>query len=340
MLGFEKLKDFRLTKENVAQSATWMFLLKFLVVAFVAGFLLRTAWPTKRPSRLHQPVIVGEGEQQLPMGEQQFEPQLEQGGMNPQIEPRIEPRVEGRGIALQLQQPGDGGAIDESVHSIVSQVRPAVIKIVVMSTPGAGQQTGIDPNTRANSQQTGIKMGDPFTLDSKTAVGSGVIIDAKGLFLTTKHVVGDNNNLQVVLYRAGQTRYTARIIARDPDSPLVIGKIRGTAEQFPFARMGNSDRLRTGDVVVAVGNPFSLSGTVTSGIVSGKKDVTVGGMLIQGAIQTDATINDGNSGGPLVNVDGEVVGITFASYVQGGNFTGIGFAVPINFAREAWGTGQ
>ncbi|MGK5086597.1 trypsin-like peptidase domain-containing protein [Bdellovibrionota bacterium FG-2] len=325
MAGFDKIKDFRITKENIAQSATWVFILKFLVVAFVAGFFVRAMWPTKPAPRTSARMpIVGEVEQQL---EPQMEPRVELR-MEPRFERRMEPAVEPQGVALQVPQPGDGGAIDESLHQVVSLVRPAVIKIIVVPN----QRTGTDPNT-------GIKMGDPFVMNSNMAVGSGVIIDSKGLFITTKHVVGDNNNLQVVLYRAGQNQFTARIIARDPDSPLVIGKIRST-EKFPFARMGNSDRLRTGDVVMAVGNPFSLSGTVTSGIVSGKKDVTVNGMLVQGAIQTDATINDGNSGGPLVNADGEVVGITFASYVQGGNFTGIGFAVPINFAKEAWGTAQ
>ncbi|MGK5083014.1 trypsin-like peptidase domain-containing protein [Bdellovibrionota bacterium FG-1] len=308
-----------MTKDNVAKYATWMFLLKFLIVAFAAGFVARAMWPVRSAksraavSRTNTPpVIIGEGE---------LNPEFQQGGPEP---------LEGQGIAVQVPLPGDGGAIDESFHAVLSQVRPAVIKILVMPDKTA---LGAEPAL----PKTGIKMGDPFAMSQKMAVGSGVIIDPKGLFITTKHVVGESNNLQVVLYRAGQRQYTARVIARDPDSPLVIGKIRAANQVFPYARLGDSDRLRTGDVVMAVGNPFGLSGTVTSGIVSGKKDVVVQGLTIQNAIQMDATVNDGNAGGPLVNVDGEVVGITFASYVQGGNFTGIGFAVPINFAKEAWG---
>ncbi|MBF0492782.1 MAG: trypsin-like peptidase domain-containing protein [Deltaproteobacteria bacterium] len=276
-------------------------------MAFVVGFFLKKFWPQPTPIRNG---VVGEGE------------------MNPEWQqvPSNNPPLEGRGIAVQAPLPGAGGALDESIHSLVQQVRPAVLKVIVM------------PSKNADAAASGIKMGDAFPLTPDQAVGSGVIIDPQGLFLTTKHVVGDGNDLQVSLYRAGQTQFTARVIARDPDSPLVIGKIRAAAgQQFPFVRMGDSNRLRTGDGVMVLGNPFSLSGTVTSGIVSGKRDVTVEGMAVRDAILTDATINKGNAGGPLVNLDGEVVGIAFASYVQGDSFTGIGFAVPINFAKEAWG---
>jgi S1-C subfamily serine protease len=300
--------------ETFKKYATWAVLLKVLIVAFVAGFLVRTMWPARKPART---VVIGEGELNA------------QGqAVEPQVEPGDGPQAEPQGVAVQVPVPGDGGAVDESMNSIVAQVRPAVIKVIVVPGNGAGTENG-------------IKQGDPYTVSPGQAVGSGVIIDPKGYFLTTNHVVGESSNLQVALYRAGQNQYTARVVARDPDSPLVMGKIRGTTGQtFAYARMGDSDRLRTGDVVMAIGNPFSLSGTVTSGIVSGKRDVNINGTTIQNAIQTDATINDGNAGGPLVNVDGEVVGVSFATYVQGGSFTGIGFAVPINFAKEAWGAIQ
>lgn len=321
----EQIKNFRLTKENLTSTAAWLFILKFMVVAFAAGFLVRAIWPTKK--RHHPITIVGEGEFN---GRNQLEPNMET-----EIGPNGRNQVEAQGVAVQLPIPGDGGALDQSMHTIVTQVRAAVIKVIVLPKTPNNAALNQDPAT----DLTGIKMGDPYAANAKMAVGSGIIVDANGTFLTTRHVVGDNNNVNVSLYKAGQNQFTARIIARDPDSPLVMGKIRAN-QTFPFAKMGNSDVLRTGDVVMAIGNPFSLSGTVTAGIVSGKKDISVEGKLIQGAIQTDTAINDGNAGGPLVNADGEVVGITFASFVQGGNFTGIGFAVPINFAREAWGTQQ
>ncbi len=313
-------------REQIKKGLTGILVIKLLFGMAVGIYLLKKVWPSKAPQA--QTTIVGEGEFG-PRGQQQIEPQFE-----PRVEPRIEPRVEVNGV-LEPRLEGAGAAVQvpvpvidettDSLSDIVGKVRPAVVKVIVV------------PTENLKAPETGIKMGDPFWIDNNQAVGSGVIINEKGLFLTTKHVVGNNNNLQVTLYHAGQKQYTARVVARDPDSPLVLCKIRAPAGQkFSFAKMGDSDRLHTGDVILAIGSPFSLSGTVTSGIISGKKDVVVEGATVQNAIVLDASINDGNAGGPLVNVDGDVIGITFASYVQEGSFTGLGFAVPINFAKEMW----
>ena len=313
---------------QILKGVTVFLILKLFFGMAVGIYILRKVWPAKPPA---QTVIIGEGEfveTQLNQ-RQQLEPRFE-----PRLEPRVEingalePRLEGQGVAVQVPVPMIDEAID-SMSGIVGKVRPAVVKVIVM------------PAQNLNMPETGIKMGDPFWVDNNQAVGSGIIISEKGLFLTTKHVVGANTNLQVTLYRAGQRQYTARVIARDPDSPLVLCKIRApVGHKFPFARMGDSDRTHTGDVILAIGSPFSLSGTVTSGIISGKKDIVVEGLTVQSAIMMDASVNDGNSGGPLVNIDGDVIGIAFASYVQDGSFTGLGFAVPINFAKEIWAKTQ
>lgn len=335
MAKFDEIKGDikKIVKENktsIIKYVNVVFILKFIVVAFAAGFLFRALFPPAKPTV--KTVVLGEGElegnppNQGVGGGQPIEGAAGPGGPEGRVEP-----AEVQPAAVQVPLPGTGGAVDESMNSLVDQVRPAVVKVIVLPP----KKTGMSPNT----VDTGIKMGDPYIENQTKAVGSGILISSKGLFLTTKHVVGESNDLQVVLYRAGQKQYTARIIARDPDSPLVIGKIRAPAnKQFPFAKMGDSDRLRTGDMIMAMGNPFSLSGTVTSGIVSGKRDVIVEGVRVSSAIVTDASINGGNAGGPLVNMDGEIVGIAFASYVQNSGFTGIGFAVPINFAKEAWNT--
>lgn len=249
-----------------------------------------------------------------------------EGELNAEAQIEQQP-AELRGVvARQVIQ---GRNLNQSLQDIVAQVRPTVIKIVV--PPGTSKVTS------AAANETGIKFGDPYMVSQDKAVGAGVLVDSKGHFLTTRHVVGDAKDLQVILYRAGQKNYSARVLSYDPNSILVMGKIRSN-DKFPSAKLGDSDRLRTGDIVLAVGSPFSLSGTVTSGIVSGKKDLVVDGQTFNGVIQTDAAINEGNAGGPIVNSDGEVVGITFASYVDKGAFTGIGFALPINQAKEIWGT--
>ncbi len=233
-----------------------------------------------------------------------------------------------RGVAMQV--PTSSNTL-QSLNSIVSEIRPAVIKVMVRP----GNNINTSTNGQAPSGSGAISLGDPYQVGQNTAVGSGVLIDSQGHFLTTKHIVGRNKDLDVVLYRNGKNHFTARVISQDPNSILVLGKIRSN-ETFPFAKLGDSNLLRTGDIVLAVGNPFSLSGTVTSGIISGKKDMVIEGKNIANVIQTDATINDGNAGGPIVNTDAEVIGITFASYSINGAFTGIGFAVPINMAKDNW----
>ena len=156
--------------------------------------------------------------------------------------------------------------------------------------------------------------------------GSGVIISKDGYILTNNHVVEGAKEVTVTL--ANQKEYKAKVVGRDPKTDLAVLKI-ASIESFPAVSMGDSDQLKVGDWVVAIGNPFGLNNTVTSGIVSAKGRV-IGAGPYDDFIQTDASINPGNSGGPLVNMKGELVGINTAIIPYG---QGIGFAIPVNTAK-------
>ena len=160
-----------------------------------------------------------------------------------------------------------------------------------------------------------------------TGAGSGVIVSGDGLILTNNHVVEDAREVTVTL--ADQRELKAEIVGRDPGTDLAVLRVRDAGE-LPAARLGDSDGLQVGDWVLALGNPFGLSHTLTSGIVSAKGRV-IGAGPYDDFIQTDASINPGNSGGPLFNMRGEVVGINTAIIPHG---QGIGFAVPVNLAKQ------
>jgi serine protease Do len=156
--------------------------------------------------------------------------------------------------------------------------------------------------------------------------GSGVIISKDGYILTNNHVVEGAKEVTVTF--ANQQEYKAKVVGRDPKTDLAVLKVEGKGS-FPAVAMGDSDQLKVGDWVVAIGNPFGLNNTVTSGIVSAKGRV-IGAGPYDDFIQTDASINPGNSGGPLINMQGELVGINTAIIANG---KGIGFAIPVNTAK-------
>lgn len=161
--------------------------------------------------------------------------------------------------------------------------------------------------------------------------GSGFIISKDGYILTNNHVVGDVDKITVEL-KDGRTFANAKLIGTDPDSEVALIKIDG--DDFPVLPMGDSSKIEIGDWVIAIGNPFGLTETVTVGVISavGRSNVHIA--AYEDFIQTDAAINPGNSGGPLVNLDGEVIGINTAIYSGSGGYMGIGFAIPINMARN------
>jgi serine protease Do len=164
------------------------------------------------------------------------------------------------------------------------------------------------------------------------AVGSGVIIDAQhGYVLTANHVVAQLSSAQVTT--KDDRRFAARLVGRDPPTDVAVLQIENASGLKAIA-MGDSDSLEVGDFVLAIGNPFGLGQTVTSGIVSALGRTGLAKQGYEDFIQTDAPINPGNSGGPLVNLQGQLVGINTAILSPGGGNIGIGFAVPINVARR------
>jgi len=163
----------------------------------------------------------------------------------------------------------------------------------------------------------------------RIALGSGFIVDPSGYVVTNSHVVGDATKVEVTLQ--DDSKYTAKIVGRDPKTDIAVLKI--TADKpLPYVAFGNSSAAQVGDWVMAVGNPFGLGGTVTTGIISARgRDIHSG--PFDDFLQIDAPINRGNSGGPTFNLEGEVIGINTAIYSPNGGSVGIGFAVPSNVAK-------
>jgi len=214
----------------------------------------------------------------------------------------------------------------QSLAPVVSRVTPGVVGISVRGRVREDNPLLQDPMFRRffNLQQQPIER-------ETQATGSGVIVDAaQGYVLTNSHVTENGNSIEVTT-KDGRT-LTAKLIGRDPETDIAVLQI--PSGRLTAVPMGDSDRLQVGDFVLAVGNPFGLGQTVTSGIVSALGRSGLGIEGYEDFIQTDASINPGNSGGPLVDLQGRVVGINTAILAPSGGNIGIGFAVPINMARQ------
>ena len=172
----------------------------------------------------------------------------------------------------------------------------------------------------------------------QNSLGSGVIVDSSGLIVTNNHVVADGTDIKVVL--ADRREFEAHLLLTDERTDLAVLKIDVEDEALPALGLGDSDALEVGDLVLAIGNPFGVGQTVTSGIVSALARTKVGISDYQFFIQTDAAINPGNSGGALVNMAGELVGINTAIFSRGGGSIGIGFAIPANMVRTVVATAE
>jgi len=164
---------------------------------------------------------------------------------------------------------------------------------------------------------------------TRRSLGSGVIVRGDGTILTNEHVILRGGSIHVTLADGGE--YEAKLVGRDPDADLAV--LRINAGRVPYMALGSSSDLMIGETVIAIGNPFGLSHTVTTGVVSAtKRTLQTGGRTFTDFIQTDASINPGNSGGPLLNILGELIGINTAIY---GNAQGIGFAIPVDRVRRS-----
>jgi len=218
---------------------------------------------------------------------------------------------------------------------------PAVVHIKTITNPKAvsNKSYGNDPFHDFFGDQFFWNIPDPYHNQAREASGSGVIISEDGYIVTNNHVVEDGDEIKVILF--DKKEYEGKVIGTDPSTDLAVVKI--DEKNLPFIVFGNSDSVKVGEWVVAVGNPFNLESTVTAGIVSAKgrninllKDEDHNG-VIESYIQTDAAVNPGNSGGALVNTRGELVGINSAIATPTGTFAGYSFAVPVNIVQKVVG---
>ena len=217
--------------------------------------------------------------------------------------------------------------IQLSYSPVVQQVAPAVVNVYA---------------TRVTQQQSGF--GDPFfdqffgrsplfnqRPQTSQSLGSGVIVSADGMILTNNHVVEGATDIRVVLNDGRE--YPVELVLADPSTDLAVLRAEDGAGEFPFVSFADSDQLEVGDLVLAIGNPFGVGQSVSSGIVSALARTGMGMTDYQFFIQTDAAINPGNSGGALVDMKGQLVGINTALFTRSGGSQGIGFAIPSNMAR-------
>jgi len=233
---------------------------------------------------------------------------------------------------------GDGVSSSRRTAIVVAAERasPAVVSVSVMTT----RVVRSDPFGGLFHDEFFERFYPPMEYKQRIpGLGSGVIVDGSGLILTNEHVVHDADDIQVTL--TDGRHVPATLLGSSPTYDLAVLRIKG--DKLPVAPLGDSDQLLVGEWAIAIGNPFGFllndsQPTVTAGVISAtrrdiKSEVTSNGVY-KNMIQTDAAINPGNSGGPLVNGDGEVIGINTFIFTQGGGSLGIGFAIPINLARR------
>jgi len=235
------------------------------------------------------------------------------------------------GFATEQVVPRDVAELQLSYAPVVRAVSPAVVNIYARRVVASRFQSPFtgDPFFE---QFFGRVFPDVSRERIENSLGSGVIVSADGVIVTNHHVVQDADEVVVVL--ADRREMIAELIGSDESSDLAVMRIDGGDRPLPFIEFGDSDQIEVGDIVLAVGNPFGVGQTVTSGIVSAQTR-TGGAAGLNGAsfIQTDAAINPGNSGGALVTLDGRLIGVNTAIISRGGGSIGIGFAIPANLVR-------
>ncbi|MBL6945769.1 MAG: DegQ family serine endoprotease [Rhodospirillales bacterium] len=230
-------------------------------------------------------------------------------------------------VAAQAKAP------PESFADLAEKLLPAVVNISTTQTVQQGRPGPETPQLPPGFEEFFKEFFDrnqPKQRKRKaTSLGSGFIIDASGYVVTNNHVIQDAEEITVILQ--DDTRLDAELIGRDAKTDLAVLRVK-PEKDLPAIEFGESDDMRVGDWVLAIGNPFGLGGTVTAGIISARgRDINTG--PYDDFLQTDASINRGNSGGPMFNLDGEVVGINTAIYSPSGGSIGIGFAIPSSIAQ-------
>ncbi|MGI4778819.1 MAG: S1C family serine protease [Janthinobacterium lividum] len=230
------------------------------------------------------------------------------------------------GLVSVVEAPASGGVAGNvaagSLSAAAKKASPAVVSI---NTSKAAQR-----NPRNNDPWSRFFFGDQNNDQPQVGLGSGVIVSADGYVLTNNHVVDGADEIDVTLNDGRHAR--GKVIGTDPDTDLAVLKIE--LDKLPVIVLGNSDALQVGDQVLAIGNPFGVGQTVTSGIVSALGRNQLGINMFENFIQTDAAINPGNSGGALIDVNGNLEGINTAIYSRSGGSMGIGFAIPVSMAKQ------
>ncbi|HOV86132.1 MAG TPA: trypsin-like peptidase domain-containing protein [Syntrophobacteraceae bacterium] len=217
------------------------------------------------------------------------------------------------------------GVLPDSGHSMTEDERNN-IEVYQRLAPGV-----------VNITSTVLERDFFFNAVPREGAGSGSIIDLAGHILTNHHVIEDARKLEVTL--ANGKRYPAKLIGSDPDTDVAVLKIDAKRSDLTVIPMGDSDNLKVGQKVLAIGNPFGLGQTLTTGVISslGRTLKATSGILVEDIIQTDASINPGNSGGPLIDSSGKMIGINTAIFSPTGANVGIGFAIPIDTAKTVIG---
>ena len=224
-------------------------------------------------------------------------------------------------------------AVPESFADLSEKVSPAVVNIastVVVKNAPQREMPSFPPGSPFEEFFKDFNERGPSRRPSQS-LGSGFIISSNGLIVTNNHVIEGAE--EITIFLQDEKEYVAEIIGRDTKTDIAVLKVDTQGEEWPFVEFGNSEFLRVGDWVLAVGNPFGLGGSVTAGIVSARGR-EIGQGQYDDFIQTDASINRGNSGGPLFDMNGEVIGINTAIFSQSGGSVGIGFAIASNLASS------
>jgi serine protease Do len=242
------------------------------------------------------------------------------------------------GTSLVVEAPphvsGEVRSLQTSLSAVAKSVMPAVVNI--SSVRVYRPPRGASPSPFFNDPFFREFFGDDFYRffgvpreRVERSLGSGVLVTEDGYIITNNHVIAQATQITVSL--ADKREFKAAVVGADQKTDVAILKIDG--KNFPTVPLGNSDRARVGDIVLAIGNPFGIGETVTMGIISATGRSQVGIVDYEDFIQTDAAINPGNSGGALVNIEGDLIGINTAIASSTGGYQGIGFAIPVNIAK-------
>ncbi len=248
-----------------------------------------------------------------------------------QAQPATAPPLDAPSLARDV--PEDMNEVRLSFAPVAREAAPAVVNVYASRTVQARRRSPMmsDPFFRRFFGDDAPRQRGMPEQRMQSALGSGVIVSADGIVVTNNHVIEGADAVRVAL--TDRREYEATIILRDPRTDLAVLRVEDTGAPLPFLALGDPNGLEVGDLVLAIGNPFGIGQTVTSGIISALARSSVGISDFQSFIQTDAAINPGNSGGALVDMGGRLIGINTAIYSRSGGSNGIGFAIPTDLVR-------